>query len=233
MERSLSWAAVVVAAGRGTRLGQPKQLLEIAGLPMAGWSIQTFGRMPEIAEVIVVTETEWLSQMRELASRVSSGRDIRVVAGGETRQRSVYHGLRAVRDPAAAVLVHDGARPLVRDVDVRSGMREVRRGRGALLAAPVVDTVKVVDSRTSMVTKTLDRGALWAAQTPQFALLADLLRAHEAARDDAIEVTDDAALLERIGIEMAVVPSTAENFKVTHREDVARAEACLRVRVGS
>jgi 2-C-methyl-D-erythritol 4-phosphate cytidylyltransferase len=144
----------------------------------------------------------------------------------------VYNGLRAVRE-SSAVLVHDGARPLVRANDVRAGMREVHSGRGALLATPVVDTVKVVDPLTSRVKTTLDRGTLWAAQTPQFALLVDLLRAHDAAMRDAIDATDDAALLERIGVEMTVVPSTAQNFKVTHLEDVARAEACLRERVGS
>ncbi|MBV8375131.1 MAG: 2-C-methyl-D-erythritol 4-phosphate cytidylyltransferase [Candidatus Eremiobacteraeota bacterium] len=233
MRSTLSWAAVIVAAGRGTRLGRPKQLLEIAGLPMAGWSMQTFGRMPEIAEIVVVTEEECFSAVHDLAARVVPDREIGIVAGGETRQRSVYYGLRALRDLQAAVLVHDGARPMVRADDVRSGMREVRSGRGALLAAPVVDTIKVVDAHSKVVTKTLDRGTLWAAQTPQFALLADLLRAHAAACGDAIEATDDAALLERIGVEMVVVPSTAENFKVTHPEDIARAEACLRERVGS
>jgi 2-C-methyl-D-erythritol 4-phosphate cytidylyltransferase len=232
MKHSLSWAAVVVAAGRGTRFGQPKQLLEIAGLPMAGWSIQAFSRMPEIAEIVVVTETDWFTAMGELAARVAPEHDVRIVAGGATRQRSVYNGLRAVSKSNAA-LVHDGARPLVRAGDVRAGMHEVRTGRGALLANPVVDTMKVVDARTSLVRKTLDRGTLWAAQTPQFALLADLLRAHDAALRDAVEATDDAALLERIGVEMAVVPSTAENFKVTHPEDVARAEAYLRERVRS
>jgi 2-C-methyl-D-erythritol 4-phosphate cytidylyltransferase len=227
-----SWAAVIVAAGHGTRLGRPKQLIEIAGLPMAGWSIQTFGSMPEIDEIVVVTEPEWFAPMHALAARLVPGHEVRLVAGGETRQGSVHNGLRALRN-GAAVLVHDGARPLVRAGDVRAAMQEVRSGRGALLAAPVVDTMKVVDPRTSLVTKTLDRGVLWAAQTPQFALLEDLLRAHEIARNDAFEATDDAALLERIGIEMIVVPSTTENFKVTLPEDVARAEASLRERVGS
>jgi len=100
-----------------------------------------------------------------------------------------------------------------------------------LLAAPVVDTIKVVDTATRTVCETLDRSRLWAAQTPQFALRADLLRAHERAVADGIEATDDAAVLERIGIEVVVVPATTQNFKVTLPEDVARAEAFLRERI--
>jgi 2-C-methyl-D-erythritol 4-phosphate cytidylyltransferase len=109
-------------------------------------------------------------------------------------------------------------------------MREVREGRGALLAAPVVDTIKVVDQHSRRVNATLDRRTLWAAQTPQFALAAELRSAHERARRDGVAVTDDAELLERIGTEVVAVPATGENFKVTLPADVARAEMILRER---
>jgi 2-C-methyl-D-erythritol 4-phosphate cytidylyltransferase len=226
-----SWAAVIVAAGRGTRFGRPKQFLELAGVPMVGWSIRTFARMPEVDEIVIATEIEWLDRMRELSAIAAPQRTVVVVAGGESRQASVFAGVRAVSERCDAAFVHDGARPLVREDDVRAGMAEVRAGRAALLAAPVVDTIKVVDTATRTVRETLDRSRLWAAQTPQFALRADLLRAHERAVADGIEVTDDAAVLERIGIEVVVVPATTENFKVTLPEDVARAEAFLRERI--
>jgi len=227
-----SWAAVVVAAGRGTRFGRPKQFLELAGTPMVGWSIRTFAGMPEVDEIVIVTEAEWLERMRELVSTLVS-RSIVVVAGGRSRQASVFAGLRAISQRCGAAFVHDGARPLVREPDVRAGMAEVRAGRGALLAAPVVDTIKVVEARSRLVRSTLDRSSLWAAQTPQFALREDLLRAHARGVADGVEATDDAALLERIGVEVAVVPATAENFKVTLPEDVARAEAFLRERASA
>ncbi|HMF27807.1 MAG TPA: 2-C-methyl-D-erythritol 4-phosphate cytidylyltransferase [Candidatus Cybelea sp.] len=223
----MKWAAVIVAAGRGTRLGAPKQFLELAGTPMVGWSIAKFASMPEIAELIVATEPDSVDPMRALCERFASNRTWCVVQGGATRQQSVYQGLRAVSDKCDAVLVHDGARPLVTLDDVRAGMREVRHGRAALLATPVVDTVKAVDLESLQVLETLDRGRLWAAQTPQFARTTELRAAHEAARRDGVEVTDDAALLECAGVAVIVVPSTSENFKVTLPADVERAAALL------
>ena len=226
----MKWAAVVVAAGRGARLGRPKQFLELAGLPMVGWSIRRFAAMAEIEELVVATEPECVDQMRALIARLAPDRSARVVRGGASRQGSVYKGLMAVPSQVEAVLVHDGARPLVGTSDVRAGMREVRTGRAALLAAPVVDTIKVVDAQSRRVTTTLDRRTLWAAQTPQFATLSDLRAAHERARRDGVAVTDDAALLELGGLEVVVVPSTCENFKVTLPADVARAEIILQER---
>jgi len=227
----VKWAAVVVAAGRGARFGRPKQFLELAGLPMVGWSIRRFAGMPEVDELVVATEEECIDRMRTLIARLAPDRASRVVRGGASRQGSVYEGLMAVSPEVEAVLVHDGARPLVGASDVRAGMREVRAGRAALLAAPVVDTIKVVEAQSRIVKTTLDRRTLWAAQTPQFALAAELRAAHERARRDGVAVTDDATLLEQNGIEVAIVPATGENFKVTLPADVARAEMILQERV--
>jgi len=224
------WGAVVVAAGRGTRFGRPKQLLPLDGLPLAGWSIRTFAQMTEISDLVVVTEAEWIEAMRAVISAIIPLSSWEVVGGDESRQHSVLAGLRALPARCNAVLVHDGARPLVRAEDVRTGMREVRPGRGAVLAAPVVDTIKIVDPISMIVMQTLERETLWGAQTPQFAMANDLRRAHDDANEAGVEMTDDTALLERIGIEVVAVPSSAENFKVTLPEDMVRAEALLRVR---
>jgi 2-C-methyl-D-erythritol 4-phosphate cytidylyltransferase len=226
----LKWAAVIVAAGRGTRLGAPKQLLVLAGLPMVGWSVRTFGTMPEIAEIVVATEPESLEAIRALCADLAPQCAARVVRGGATRQQSVYEGLRAASDDCKAVLVHDGARPLVTAADVRAGTRVVEPGCAALLAAPVIDTIKRVHPQSLRVAQTFDRHTLWAAQTPQFAMAADLRAAHERARREGFETTDDAALLERIGIAVVVVPATTENFKVTVPGDAERAAAVLQNR---
>jgi len=223
----MSWGGVIVAAGRGTRLGGPKQFIELAGLPMVGWSVRTFAAMDEIDELVIVTEPMWLERMRELAHALARNRRCSVVEGGATRQASVRNGIAALSSACDAVFIHDGARPLVTARDVLAGMHEVRLGRGALLAAPIVDTVKVVDEATHRVKATLDRSELWGAQTPQFAMRADLERAHDAAERSGTEATDDVALLEAIGIEVVAVPASAENFKVTLPDDIARAEALL------
>ena len=228
--RDQNWAAVIVAAGRGERFGRPKQLLEVAGVPMVGWSVRTFAGMPEISDIVVATEEQWMEPMHALFEQLVPQRTVRLVCGGATRQQSVVNGLSAVPAHCTAVLVHDGARPLVLEGDVRAAMRVVAPGRGALLAQRVVDTVKLVDEKTNAVVKTLDRDRLWAAQTPQFATVTDMRRAHEHARRDGIEATDDAMLLERIGIEVMIVPSSSENFKVTLPADIARAEMLLRER---
>ena len=226
----MRWGAVIVAAGRGLRLGRPKQFIEIAGVPMVGWSIQTFAAMPEISELVIATEPESVEPMSALAQRLAPNLPHRVVRGGELRQDSAREGVMALSEGCDAAFVHDGARPLVTGVDVLAGMREVRAGRASLLAEPVVDTIKLVDRDSLIVSATLDRGTLWAAQTPQFALAADLRAAHECGRLDGIAVTDDAALLERIGVSVVVVASSGDNFKVTRPGDVIRAETILSAR---
>jgi 2-C-methyl-D-erythritol 4-phosphate cytidylyltransferase len=224
------WGAVIVAAGRGTRFGRPKQLLELGGQPLVAWSVQTLAGMPEISDLVVVTESEFIELMELAIAPVCGSLEPRIVRGGATRQDSVRLGVAALPAHCAGILVHDGARPLVRAHEIRAGMRAVRPGNASLLAAPVIDTIKIVDA-DRRVTRTLDRSTLWAAQTPQFAAARDLRRVHgEAARFGWPPATDDAALLERGGVAVTVVEASADNFKVTLPGDLARAEAILRER---
>lgn len=223
----MSWSVVIVAAGRGTRMGRPKQLVDVAGLPLVGWCMRTFASMPEIASAVVVTEPQSADALGDLAKRIFSI-PVATAAGGATRQESVANGLAALSADCDRVLVHDGARPLVRADDVRAGMIHVRPGDAAALAVQVVDTIKCVDPTSMTVVRTLDRETLWAAQTPQFAMRDDLLRAHADAAARGVVATDDVALLERIGVRVTVVPASTENFKVTVPDDVVRAEALLR-----
>ncbi|HEV2260845.1 MAG TPA: 2-C-methyl-D-erythritol 4-phosphate cytidylyltransferase [Candidatus Rubrimentiphilum sp.] len=230
MRRPPSWTAIVVAAGRGTRFGRPKQLLEIAGTPMLAWSVRTFATMSEVDQIVVVSESEWLPEIAIVAGTAGEGKCAAVVPGGTTRQASVYEGLKAVPHGCDAVFIHDGARPLVNPDNVRNAMEVIGEGYGALLAIPVVDTVKVVEPHSRVVKETSPRELLWAAQTPQFATLDDMRLAHETAHRDHFAATDDAMLLERIGLTVQIVPGSPDNFKVTLPEDLARAEDILRRR---
>jgi 2-C-methyl-D-erythritol 4-phosphate cytidylyltransferase len=226
----VKFAAIVVAAGRGVRFGRPKQLVEVAGRPLVAWCMTVFGEMREIEHLVVATEADVVPTMEALASTYAPRLRTSVVRGGATRRESVANALAAVPEVCDAAFVHDGARPLVLAADVRAGMALVAPGRASLLAVPVVDTIKVVERGGSRVRSTLDRSELWAAQTPQFGTLADLRRAHAAAAGP-LEATDDAMLLEAAGCEVSVVPSSAENFKVTLRGDRDLAEAILRDRM--
>jgi 2-C-methyl-D-erythritol 4-phosphate cytidylyltransferase len=226
----VKFAAIVVAAGRGTRFGQPKQLIEVAGRPLVAWSLATFEAMPELEDLVIATEPEYVERMAALAARYAPRLRASVVPGGATRQESARLALAAVPARCDAAFIHDGARPLVQAGDIRAAAALVEPGVGALLAAPVVDTIKIVEPGSTTVTRTLERSRLWAAQTPQFGTLADLVRAHEAARTEAFEATDDAMLLERIGVRVDVVPATGENFKVTLAGDRELAETILRER---
>ena len=224
------WGAVIVAAGRGTRFGRPKQLIELGGKPMLAWSLAVFASMPEISDIAIVTESEFIEDVQDVALPLVRSASLTVVAGGADRQASAANGIAALPEHCAGIFVHDGARPFVQAADVRAGMRAVKPGVAALLAAQVVDTIKVVDDQQKVI-RTLDRAELWAAQTPQFATARDMRNAHaEAVRHDWPRVTDDAALLERAGIDVVVVESPIENLKVTHPADLVRAQAIAQER---
>lgn len=233
MMNERSWGAVVVAAGRGTRFGRPKQLVDVGGRPLVGWAVGLFNELETFDALVITSEAEWLDEIRAVAQRYAPRLSVSVVAGGETRQASVGIGLAELARLApacVAVAVHDGARPLAAVADVREAMRQVRPGRAALLGAPVVDTIKLVDAAangTAHVRETLERETLWAAQTPQLAMLTDLRSAHEAAARGGILATDDTTLLERCGVDVVMVRSSGSNMKVTHPGDEERAAAIL------
>lgn len=224
------WGAIIVAAGHGTRFGRPKQLAEVAGAPLLAWSTRTFAQMPEIVDIVIVCEPDQVDSVYAIAANVITDKPFAVVEGGSTRQASVRAGIDALPGRCAGVLVHDGARPLVHANDVRNAMRVVRDGTASLLALPVVDTIKAVDAK-GQVTRTLDRQELWAAQTPQCAMVKDLRRAHLDALRNDLHASDDATLLERMGLNVIAVSGSPDNFKVTVPEDLTRAEHLLRDRI--
>ncbi len=223
------WGVVIAAAGRGVRFGRPKQLTELAGKPMVVWSVDVFAAMPEVDEIVVVTEPEFLPEVEALVRPLAGRARIAVTAGGEDRQTSVRNGLIALSEACGGAIVHDGARPLVQPNDVRRAMNIVRAGTASLLATPCIDTIKSVNA-DGKVTRTHDRASLWAAQTPQLATLRDMRDAFAEAERAGFRGTDEASLLERIGLDVFVVEGSIQNFKITYEADLERAEAILRLR---
>ena len=225
MRRFPATAVVIAAGGEGRRLGSrlPKALVPLAGAPLFLHSVRTFARLAFVREIAVVLPAAWVERVRRShGSALARLKVTALVAGGARRQDSVRAGLEATSSPI--VLVHDAARPLVTAAAVRDVARAAARHGAALLAAPAVDTVKVVDARRR-VAETPERSRVWLAQTPQGFRRAVLETAYR--RNGSREATDDVQLVERAGGQVVVVPGNASNFKVTTREDLARAEIVL------
>jgi 2-C-methyl-D-erythritol 4-phosphate cytidylyltransferase len=208
----MSTWAVVVAGGRGTRFGAPKQFSDLAGRPVLTWSLDA-ARLACEGVVLVVPPSHDRAWDAD-----------RIVIGGTTRSASVRAGLAAVPADAAVIVVHDAARPLARLELWRSVIEAVVAGADAAIpGTPVTDTVKVVGPDGQL--STLDRSSLVAVQTPQ-AFRAEILRKAHAGGDDS---TDDAALVEAAGGTVVLVDGPVDNIKVTTRSDLITAEALMGV----
>jgi 2-C-methyl-D-erythritol 4-phosphate cytidylyltransferase/2-C-methyl-D-erythritol 2,4-cyclodiphosphate synthase len=223
-----SCIALVVAAGRGTRLGGPlpKQYLALAGRPLLRHSLDTLVAHPGIEAVRVVFNPEDRAHY-EAATR---GLDLlEPVPGGAARQDSVRLGLESLGPQAPhRVLIHDGARPFIDAATVDRVLAALDDADGAIPALAVSDTVK--RGENGRILETVDRRQLWRAQTPQGFRFEAILAAHRAAQGS--ELSDDAAVAERAGLAVRLVAGSEGNFKVTTNEDLARAEQILAARTG-
>lgn len=215
----MSAAAVVVAGGRGERLGGGvrKQYLEIEGVPVLLRAVRAFLAHPGIGAVVVVLPADDAAAPPEWLA----GLPVRIVPGGAERGDSVWNGLQAVPEEMERVLVHDGARPFV-DAAVIDRVLEGARAGGAVAAVPVSDTLKEVDAEGT-ITGTPDRSRLWRAQTPQGFPRAALVEAYRRARQQGFQATDDAAVFERFAGPVRVVQGSERNLKVTYPDDLALA----------
>ncbi|GAB2469269.1 2-C-methyl-D-erythritol 4-phosphate cytidylyltransferase [Streptomyces incanus] len=227
-------AAVIPAAGRGVRLGPgaPKALRTLGGTPMLIHAVRAMADSRAVSLVVVVAPPEGAAEVRTLldAHALPDRTEFVVVPGGETRQESVKLGLDALPPGFDIVLVHDAARPLVPVDTVDAVVEAVRDGAPAVVPAlPLADTVKQVEpaavpGEPEPVVATPDRSLLRAVQTPQGFDRATLVRAHETVTDN---VTDDASMVEQLGLAVVTVPGHEEAFKVTRPLDLVLAEAVL------
>jgi 2-C-methyl-D-erythritol 4-phosphate cytidylyltransferase len=222
--------AIVVAAGKGTRLGgnQPKQFLELCGVPIIIHTLRQFERCEEINEIIVVVPAEETAVFSSLAEKFEVRKLSRVVTGGATRAQSVRCGLNAIGN-AEIVAVHDGVRPFVTPDEIDRVIVAARASGAAILVAPVADTIKNIEN--GRVKRTPPRHNLRRALTPQCFRYDLLKRAYDQldeVESAGIEVTDDSLLVERLGAEIIAVEGSARNIKITNEEDLALAEALLK-----
>jgi 2-C-methyl-D-erythritol 4-phosphate cytidylyltransferase len=222
---SLRTAVIVPAAGRGERLGPgaPKALRTLAGQPILLHAVRNLATARDIDMIVVAVPEDSVEESRALLAGIEL--PLVIVSGGETRQDSVARALLALPPEVDVVLVHDAARPLVPSEVVDRVAAAVRAGAPAVIPTlGVVDTIKEVDA-DGVVQATLDRSRLHAVQTPQ-GFVRDVLQMAHAASDGA-DATDDAGMVERMGVKVHVVPGHEEAFKITRPLDLVLAEAIL------
>ena len=220
--------AIIAAAGAGTRMvsDRPKQFLLLAGTPIIFHTLKVFEQCESIHEVILVLPAEESAGFVSAAGKFGLRKVARVVPGGATRAESVNRGLMAIRSATAEIVaVHDGVRPFVTVEEIEATIAAARTDGAAILVAPVTDTIKQVNNQR--IVQTFERGGLRRALTPQ-CFRYDLLRqAYQAADVTNPSVTDESALVEKLGVQIRVIDGNPRNIKITTVEDLAIAEVML------
>lgn len=227
-----SVTVILLAGGVGKRMGAaiPKQYLELAGQPIATYSLDTFAAMSEVGEIVIVCDPSWRYIFEERLPKLDPAARARVgikwALPGAERQDSVANGLAEVSETAQIVAVHDSARPLVYPADAARCMRDGAAVGAAVLGVPVKPTIKEVDSNMNVI-KTLVRATLWEVQTPQCIRPALLREGFALVREKGLEVTDDVSIIEAMGLPVKITPGSYTNIKVTTPDDMSVAVGFL------
>jgi 2-C-methyl-D-erythritol 4-phosphate cytidylyltransferase len=231
---------ILPAAGMGTRMAPghatpnaPKQFLALQGLPILVHSLRAFASVPRVSSIYVAVRKPEMGRMESLISEYSLASRVRVVEGGDTRQASVSQALKAL---SAAdddiILVHDAVRPLIDPATIERTIEAVESSGAAIVGLPAVDTIKQVErtARGAIVTATIPREYIVQAQTPQGFRWSVLRQAFADAEADGFIGTDEASIVERSGVQVAVVMGSPANLKITHPGDLKLAEFYLQHR---
>lgn len=215
-------AAVIVAAGSGTRFGGDKIFAELCGAPVLVRSLTAFEKTPRISEIVLVVREDMMQTAGELCRAYNISKLRLIVPGGATRPLSCYAGVMSVSDEAEIIAIHDGARPLVTPEIIEQTVWDAYRHGAAVPAVPVRDTIKKAEK--NVVLETPERSKLYAVQTPQ-CFQRDVIRGALAeAVKNAPEITDDCAAVERIGGQVWLSEGSEENLKITTPLDLELAE---------
>ncbi|AIS53218.1 2-C-methyl-D-erythritol 4-phosphate cytidylyltransferase IspD [Thermoanaerobacter kivui] len=223
-------SAVVVAAGKGTRMGQTvnKVYIHLGGKPVLYYSLKVFDDIDCIKEIIVVVSKEEMGYCQQnVIKKYSFKKPIKLVEGGSERQHSVYNGLINTSKHSEIVAIHDGARPLIDKEIVLNTLEQAYVYKAAAVGVPVKDTIKIVDE-DNFIVSTPDRKFLWAIQTPQVFERGLIIDAHQKAIKEGFIGTDDSVLVERLDYKVKVVEGNYKNIKITTPEDLIVAEAFLK-----
>jgi 2-C-methyl-D-erythritol 4-phosphate cytidylyltransferase len=227
----LKAVAIIPAGGQGKRFGTqlPKQYVEIAGTPLIVHTLRKFDPAYGInGGIIIPVPTADIDFVREeIVARYGIKGVIAVLAGGRERQDSVRAGLEALPADTEIVAVHDAVRPFVSTEMIRKVIEQAALNSAATLGVPVKDTVKRVDAGNSVV-GTVDRKDLWLTQTPQAFRRTVIIHAYKSAYEDGVYATDEASLVERVGVTVKMVLGSYENIKITTAEDLDFAQFLMK-----
>lgn len=230
---------IVPAAGIGTRMlaagiHAPKQFLEVGGIPILVHSLRAFLAVPRVDAVCIAVRASERDRMQAQIAEFKLGPRVHLVEGGDHRQESVGNALMALEcDPDDIVLVHDAVRPLIEPMLIERTIDAIERHGAAIVALPAVDTIKQVERTAdgAIITATIPRERIVLAQTPQGARAGLMRKAFAEAEADEFAGTDEASLLERAGVQVAVVAGSARNLKITLPGDLELAEFYLQTTV--
>ena len=225
--------ALVPAAGRGLRMGGsvPKQFLSIGGEPLIVQSLRILQAAPVIDQIVLAVPPADIEYCKnEIVARHRFTKVAKVVAGGAERQDSVRSALAEVPSDTDIVLIHDAVRPFVTQRMIDEVVAAAKKDGAAIVALPMRDTVKHV-RMDRVIERTVDRGPLWLAQTPQAFRRDWIETAHRKGHAEGVQATDDAFLVEWMGYPVSVVEGSGENIKVTRPEDMVIGEAILAMRM--
>ncbi|HXS68838.1 MAG TPA: 2-C-methyl-D-erythritol 4-phosphate cytidylyltransferase [Candidatus Polarisedimenticolia bacterium] len=224
-----STAAILVAAGKGTRMGPnvDKLFLEVAGKPVIVHTWSRFANARCIDEIILVVRDGMQSAFQELAGKFALKKPFRLVVGGKERQDSVWNGLEAISPNTEIVAIQDAARPCTREALIEATIAAARETGAAVAAQPMTDTIKE-SADGKQIDRTLDRSRLWSVQTPQTFRVEVIRRALAEVRSRGLSVTDDTAACELIDQPVRLVVTPQPNPKVTRPEDLPYVGLLLR-----
>ncbi|MBV6624068.1 MAG: 2-C-methyl-D-erythritol 4-phosphate cytidylyltransferase [Rivularia sp. (in: Bacteria)] len=222
---------LIPAAGSGRRMGSErnKLLLDLLGESIIGWTLKAAAASNCISWIGIICQPRDYQDFEKILGNLKLNKPVKLIKGGSTRQESVYNGLGALPAQAEQVLIHDGARCLATPNLFNSCAETLGKASGLIAAVPVKDTIKVVNEN-NIIQSTPNRQQLWAAQTPQGFDVKLLKQCHQQAVSNGWEVTDDAALFEKCGLDVLIVPGEETNLKITTPQDLAIAEFILKNR---
>lgn len=220
--------AIIPAAGDGTRLKTrlAKPLVLLNGRPLFIYALQAMEQCPAVAGVIVAAHENHLNVFEKLVKKFKLKKVRRIVSGGATRCESVQKALHALDSDTEAVLIHDGARPFLKPDLILRVIKALRKNSAIVAGVPVKPTIKKVDPINLYVQETLPRETLWEVQTPQAFKKDILLKAHQLMLES--NPTDDAVLVEKMGVKVKMILGDYQNIKITTREDLMMSKVFLK-----